>query len=149
MLIELLKREGVEVIFGYPGGAVLDIYDALMDDKDITHILVRHEQGAAHAADGYARTTGKVGVCIATSGPGATNLVTGLANAYMDSVPLVAITGQVATSLIGKDAFQEADTTGIHAHHQHNFLVTSFEELPDVVRQAFYIASLEDQDLWY
>ncbi|MFY9302321.1 MAG: biosynthetic-type acetolactate synthase large subunit [Atribacterales bacterium] len=142
MLIELLKREGVEVIFGYPGGAVLDIYDALMDDKDITHILVRHEQGAAHAADGYARTTGKVGVCIATSGPGATNLVTGLANAYMDSVPLVAITGQVATSLIGKDAFQEADTTGITMPiTKHNFLVTSFEELPDVVRQAFYIAS--------
>lgn len=142
ILIELLKREGVEVIFGYPGGAVIDIYDALMDDKDITHILVRHEQGAAHAADGYARTTGKVGVCMATSGPGATNLITGLANAYMDSVPLVAITGQVATSLIGKDAFQEADTTGITMPiTKHNFLVTSLEELPTVVRQAFYIAS--------
>jgi len=142
ILIELLKREGVEVIFGYPGGAVIDIYDALMDDKDITHILVRHEQGAAHAADGYARTTGKVGVCMATSGPVATNLVTGLAIAYLDSVPLVAITGQVATSLIGKDAFQEADTTGITMPiTKHNFLITSLEELPTVVRQAFYIAS--------
>ncbi|NLJ38412.1 MAG: acetolactate synthase large subunit, partial [Candidatus Atribacteria bacterium] len=113
ILIELLKKEGVTTVFGYPGGSVIDIYDALYEFSDIKHILVRHEQGAVHAADGYARTTGKVGVCMATSGPGATNLVTGLANAYMDSIPIVAITGQVPTRLIGKDAFQEADTTGI------------------------------------
>ncbi|WP_349770654.1 thiamine pyrophosphate-binding protein, partial [Atribacter sp.] len=113
ILIELLKKEGVTTVFGYPGGQVIDIYDALYEFSDIKHILVRHEQGAVHAADGYARTTGKVGVCMATSGPGATNLVTGLANAYMDSIPIVAITGQVPTRLIGKDAFQEADTTGI------------------------------------
>ncbi|MGQ9622884.1 MAG: biosynthetic-type acetolactate synthase large subunit [Candidatus Caldatribacteriaceae bacterium] len=142
VLVELLKREGVEVIFGYPGGAVLDIYDVLFDTPEIRHILVRHEQGAAHAADGYARTTGKVGVCMATSGPGATNLVTGLANAYMDSVPIVAITGQVFTHLIGKDSFQEADTTGITMPvTKHNFLVTNPEDLPYVVREAFYIAS--------
>ncbi len=142
VLVELLKREGVEVIFGYPGGAVLDIYDVLFDTPEIRHILVRHEQGAAHAADGYARTTGKVGVCMATSGPGATNLVTGLANAYMDSIPIVAITGQVFTHLIGKDSFQEADTTGITMPvTKHNFLVTNAEELPYVIREAFYIAS--------
>ncbi|MCD6156492.1 MAG: acetolactate synthase large subunit, partial [Candidatus Atribacteria bacterium] len=142
MLIELLKREGVEVVFGYPGGAVIDIYDAIFDTPEIKHVLVRHEQGAAHAADGYARTTGKVGVCIATSGPGATNLTTGLATAYMDSVPVVAITGQVPTKLIGKDAFQEADVTGITMPiTKHNFLVTHIEELPIIVREAFHIAS--------
>ncbi len=142
MLIELLKREGVEVIFGYPGGAVIDIYDAIFDTPEIKHVLVRHEQGAAHAADGYARTTGKVGVCVATSGPGATNLTTGLATAYMDSVPVVAITGQVPTKLIGKDAFQEADVTGITMPiTKHNFLVTRIEELPIIVREAFHIAS--------
>lgn len=141
-IIELLKKEGVEVIFGYPGGAVLDIYDALFDTPEIRHVLVRHEQGAAHAADGYARTTGKVGVCIATSGPGATNLVTGLATAYMDSIPIVALTGQVFTHLIGKDSFQEADTTGITMPiTKHNFLVTKAEDLPYIIREAFYIAS--------
>ena len=112
ILMHCLEKEGVDVVFGYPGGAVLPIYDALYD-SNIKHILVRHEQGAAHAADGYARASGKVGVCIATSGPGATNLVTGIATAYMDSIPMVCLTGQVATSLIGKDAFQEADITGI------------------------------------
>nr|HPR67562.1 thiamine pyrophosphate-binding protein [Methanothrix sp.] len=111
-ILECLKLEGVEIIFGLPGGVLLPLYDAIYD-SDIRHILVRHEQAAAHAADGYARATGRVGVCLATSGPGATNLVTGIATAYMDSVPLVAMTGQVPTSLIGKDAFQEADITGI------------------------------------
>lgn len=142
ILIELLKHEGVEVIFGYPGGAVIDIYDVLFQTPEIRHILVRHEQGAAHAADGYARSTGKVGVCMATSGPGATNLVTGLATAYMDSIPIVAITGQVGTPLIGKDSFQEADITGITMPiTKHNFLVTRVEDLATIVREAFYIAS--------
>jgi acetolactate synthase-1/2/3 large subunit len=142
ILIELLKKEGVTTIFGYPGGQVIDIYDALYEFSDIKHILVRHEQGAVHAADGYARTTGKVGVCMATSGPGATNLVTGLANAYMDSIPIVAITGQVPTRLIGKDAFQEADTTGITMPiTKHNFLIKSIHDLPLIIREAFLIAS--------
>ena len=114
IVIRCLKEQGVDTIFGYPGGAVLNIYDALYKYKDdIRHILPSHEQGAAHAADGYARATGKVGVCLATSGPGATNLVTGIATAYMDSVPIVAFTGQVPTSLLGKDSFQEVDITGI------------------------------------
>lgn len=140
-LIESLKREGVEVIFGYPGGAALPIYDALFDCDSIDHILVRHEQGAAHAAEGYAKATGRVGVCLATSGPGATNLVTGLTDAYMDSVPVVAITGQVATSYIGKDAFQEADVFGITMHiTKHNYLVKNPQDLPRVVAEAFYIA---------
>ena len=142
ILIELLKKEGVEVIFGYPGGAVIDIYDVIFETPEIQHVLVRHEQGAAHAADGYARSTGKVGVCMATSGPGATNLVTGLATAYMDSIPIVAITGQVGTPLIGKDSFQEADITGITMPiTKHNFLVTRVEDLATIVREAFYIAS--------
>ena len=142
ILIELLKQEGVSVVFGYPGGAVIDIYDVLFETPEIQHVLVRHEQGAAHAADGYARSTGKVGVCMATSGPGATNLVTGLATAYMDSIPIVAITGQVGTPLIGKDSFQEADITGITMPiTKHNFLVTRVEDLATVVREAFYIAS--------
>ena len=142
ILIQLLKKEGVTTVFGYPGGSVIDIYDALYEFSDIKHILVRHEQGAVHAADGYARTTGKVGVCMATSGPGATNLVTGLANAYMDSIPIVAITGQVPTRLIGKDAFQEADTTGITMPiTKHNFLIKSIHDLPLIIREAFLIAS--------
>ncbi len=140
VLLRCLKEEGVEVIFGYPGGAVLPIYDALYT-SDIKHVLVRHEQGAAHAADAYARVSGKVGVCLATSGPGATNLVTGIATAYMDSVPLVAFTGQVATHLIGRDAFQEADITGITLPiTKHNYLVKRSEDLVRVVKEAFYIA---------
>ncbi len=141
MLIKCLKEEGVEVIFGFPGGKVIPIYDAIFD-SDIKHILVRHEQGAAHAADGYARATGKTGVCIATSGPGATNLITGIACAYMDSIPMVAITGQAETNLIGTDSFQEADITGITAPiTKHNYLIKSIEELPTVIKEAFYIAS--------
>ena len=142
VLIESLSNEGVEVIFGFPGGVMLPIYDVLYDSKKIRHILTRHEQGAAHAADGYARATGKVGVCMATSGPGATNLVTGLATAGMDSSPLVAITGQVATHVIGTDAFQEADTTGITLPIvKHNYLVKDAREIADVVQEAFLIAS--------
>ena len=140
-LIESLKKEGVEVIFGYPGGAVLPIYDVLYKEKAIRHILTRHEQGAAHAADGYARVTGKVGVCLATSGPGATNLTTGIANAYMDSIPIVAITGQVATPLIGRDSFQEADVTGItQPITKHNYLVKNAEDIPRIIKEAFHIA---------
>ncbi len=139
-IVKSLEDEGVEVIFGIPGGVVLPIYDALYDSK-IRNILTRHEQGAIHAADGYARATGKVGVCIATSGPGATNLVTGIANAHMDSVPIVAFTGQVATNMIGTDAFQEADTTGITLPIvKHNYLVKKASDLPDVIQEAFYIA---------
>jgi acetolactate synthase-1/2/3 large subunit len=135
-----LVREGVEVVFGISGGAVIHLYHAL-PDYPIRHVLMRHEQAAAHAADGYARATSKVGVCMATSGPGATNLVTGLATAYMDSSPVVAITGQVATSLIGKDAFQEVDITGITLPiTKHNYLVTEVESLPMVIREAFHIA---------
>lgn len=142
ILIECLKEQGVDTVFGFPGGAVLFIYDALYKAKDeITHILTSHEQGASHAADGYARATGKVGVCIATSGPGATNLVTGIATAYMDSVPMVAITGQVSTALLGKDSFQEVDITGITMPiTKHNYIVKDVTKLADVVRQAFVIA---------
>lgn len=140
-LLRALEMEGVEVIFGYPGGASLYIYDALYDSP-IHHVLTRHEQGAIHAAEGYARATGKVGVVLATSGPGATNLVTGLCNAMMDSTPIVAITGQVVRSLIGRDAFQEADVTGITMPvTKHNYLVTDPGDLLRVVREAFYIAS--------
>lgn len=140
ILLECLERQGVEVIFGYPGGQVIPIYDALYDSK-IRNILVRHEQGAAHAADGYARSTGKIGVCLATSGPGATNLVTGIATAYMDSVPMVAITGQVPTTLLGGDSFQEADITGITMPiTKHNYLVKDIKDLPRVVKEAFHIA---------
>ena len=139
-IIESLRREEVEIVFGYPGGAVLTLYDALYQ-AEFPHILTRHEQGAAHAADGYARSTGKVGVCMATSGPGATNLVTGIATAYMDSIPLVAITGQVAVSLIGRDSFQEADIRGITTPiTKHNYLVKEAEEIPRVLREAFHIA---------
>src|SRR5512141_1901005 len=129
ILVEGLVREKVDVVFGFPGGVLLDVYDQLFD-APIRHILTRHEQGAAHAADGYARATGKVGVCVATSGPGATNLVTGIANAYMDSIPMVAITGQVKTNLIGNDAFQEADITGItRPITKHNYLVRDVNDL--------------------
>src|SRR5512137_295294 len=141
IFIEALKRENVEAVFGYPGGQVLPIFDKLYD-AGLHFILVRHEQGAAHAADGYARATGKTGVCLATSGPGATNLTTGIANAYMDSVPMVAFTGQVKTFLIGNDAFQEADVTGItRPITKHNYLVKDVKDLSRVVREAFYIAS--------
>ena len=140
VIIESLEKEGVEVVFGYPGGAVLPLYDALYR-RSFPHVLARHEQGAIHAADGYARATGKVGVCIATSGPGATNLITGIATAYMDSVPLVAITGQVGVSLIGKDSFQEADVRGITTPiTKHNYLVKNIQDLPRVLKEAFYIA---------
>ncbi|MGJ7044705.1 biosynthetic-type acetolactate synthase large subunit [Thermoanaerobacterium thermosulfurigenes] len=140
VVIEVLKEQGVEVVFGIPGGSVIPLYDALYN-SDLRHILATHEQMAAHMADGYARVTGKVGVCFATSGPGATNLVTGIANAYMDSVPIVAITGQVATSLIGKDSFQEVDIAGITMPvTKHNFIVKSPDKLADTLREAFFIA---------
>ena len=140
-LLECLKREGVDTIFGYPGGAVIPIYDMIYQFPDIRHILVRHEQGAGHMAEGYALATGKVGVCLATSGPGATNLVTPIADAMMDSVPLVAITGQVKTSAIGTDAFQEADITGITMPiTKHNWLVKDVTKLPEIIAEAFHIA---------
>ncbi|MDD3520939.1 MAG: biosynthetic-type acetolactate synthase large subunit [Actinomycetota bacterium] len=142
MLLKCLREEGVEYIFGYPGGKVIPIYDSIYDEKKIKHILVRHEQCAAHAADGYARATGKTGVCMATSGPGGTNLITGIANAYMDSIPIVAITGQVSTIEIGTDSFQEADITGITSPiTKHNYLVKNVKDLPATVKEAFYIAS--------
>lgn len=142
IFFECLKREGVEYIFGYPGGAVLKLYEQLYDVDFLKHILVRHEQGATHMAEGYAKATGKVGVVLVTSGPGATNTVTGIADAYMDSVPIVVFTGQVASHLIGNDAFQEADIVGItRPITKHNFLVRSVEELADTIRKAFYIAS--------
>ncbi|MDK2806530.1 biosynthetic-type acetolactate synthase large subunit [Thermoanaerobacterium sp. CMT5567-10] len=140
VIIEVLKEQDVDTVFGIPGGSVIPLYDALYD-SDLNHILATHEQMAAHMADGYARVTGKVGVCIATSGPGATNLVTGIANAYMDSVPIVAITGQVATNLIGKDSFQEVDIAGITMPvTKHNFIVKSPDKLADTLREAFFIA---------
>lgn len=140
-LVRCLEMEGVRLVFGYPGGAILPVYDALSSNKKIKHILPRHEQGAAFAACGYARTTGEVGVCMATSGPGATNLVTGLANAYMDSIPLVAITGQVSTGQVGTDAFQEVDITGITIPvTKHNYLVKDPKMLPLIVKRAFHIA---------
>ena len=142
MVIRALKDLGVEHVFGYPGGAVLPIYDALFHQDTIKHILVRHEQGAVHAAEGYARSSGKVGVVLVTSGPGATNAVTGLTDAMMDSVPLVCLTGQVPTHLIGSDAFQECDTVGITRHcTKHNYLVKTIEELPRVLHEAFYVAA--------
>ncbi|MEO0293850.1 MAG: biosynthetic-type acetolactate synthase large subunit [candidate division WOR-3 bacterium] len=141
ILIKALKGKDIKVIFGYPGGAVIDIFN-LLYDTDIDFYLTRHEQGAVHAADGYARASGKPGVCIATSGPGATNLVTGIATAYMDSIPIVAITGQVPTSLIGNDAFQEVDTTGItRAITKHNYLVKDIDEFAQIIEEAFYIAT--------
>ncbi len=143
IILECLLEQDVDTVFGYPGGAVLNIYDALYDYSDkITHILTSHEQGASHAADGYARTTGKTGVVIATSGPGATNLVTGLATAYMDSIPIVAITGNVATSLLGLDSFQEVDITGITMPvTKHNCIVKNVTKLADTIREAFFIAN--------
>ena len=142
MIVRALVEQGVDVLFGYPGGAVLPIYDALFGRQDIKHILVRHEQGAAHAAEGYARSSGKVGVLLVTSGPGATNVVTGLTDALLDSIPLVCITGQVPTHLIGSDAFQECDTVGITRHcTKHNYLVRSIADLPRILHEAFYIAS--------
>ncbi|WP_160683375.1 biosynthetic-type acetolactate synthase large subunit [Clostridium sp. C2-6-12] len=142
ILIKSLLDEGVETIFGYPGGAVLNIYDELYKYKDqLHHVLTCHEQGASHAADGYARATGKVGVCLATSGPGATNLVTGIATAYMDSIPMVAITGNVAKPLLGKDSFQEVDITGITMPiTKHNYIVRDVKDLQNIIREAFYIA---------
>jgi len=143
IFVECLKEQGIDTIFGYPGGAVLNIYDALYDAQDsIKHILTSHEQGASHAADGYARATGKVGVCLATSGPGATNLVTGIATAYMDSVPMVAFTGQVSTDLLGKDSFQEVDITGITIPiTKHNYIVKDVQSLQKTIREAFIIAA--------
>ncbi len=141
IIIKAFQHEGVDVVFGYPGGQILPFYDKLYDSS-IKHILVRHEQGAAHAADGYARATGKPGVCIATSGPGATNLVTGIANAYMDSIPIIALTGQVPTSKIGSDAFQEADITGITLPVvKHSYLARDVNKLASIVRSAFHIAT--------
>jgi acetolactate synthase I/II/III large subunit len=140
-LIKSLEHAGVETVFGIPGGAILPAYDPLMDSKQVRHILVRHEQGAGHAAEGYAQTSGKVGVCMATSGPGATNLVTAIADAYMDSVPIVAITGQVPSAAIGTDAFQEADISGITMPIvKHNYLVTDPAEIPRVIAEAFHLA---------
>ncbi len=142
MVVRALIDNGVEVLFGYPGGAVLPIYDALYEHPELTHVLVRHEQGATHAAEGYARSTGKPGVVLVTSGPGATNAITGIVDALMDSIPLIVITGQVATHLIGTDAFQECDTIGItRPCTKHNYLVKSVEELPRVLHEAFHIAT--------
>ena len=142
IVCESLIREGVDVAFGLPGGAILPLYGVLHEYPQLRHILVRHEQGAVMAADGYARATGRVGVCIATSGPGATNLATGIAGAQMDSVPIVAITGQVPRAAIGRDAFQETDVTGITLPiTKHNYLVMSAAEIPDVIKEAFYIAN--------
>ncbi|MBE0556676.1 MAG: acetolactate synthase large subunit, partial [Proteobacteria bacterium] len=140
ILFQALTEESVDTFFGYPGGCVMDIYDELCR-QDIRHILVRHEQGAIHAADGYARASGRVGVCLVTSGPGATNTVTGIANAYMDSIPVVVLTGQVPTAIIGSDGFQEVDITGItRTCTKHNFLVRRIEDLHRTVREAFHIA---------
>src|SRR6202522_4659055 len=141
-LVHALERAGADVVFGIPGGAILPAYDPLLDSTEIRHILVRHEQGAGHAATGYAQATGRVGVCMATSGPGATNLVTPIADAYMDSVPLVAITGQVSTALIGTDGFQEADISGItYPVTKHNFLVTKPGDIARTIGEAFHLAS--------
>ena len=142
IVIECLKEQGVDTVFGYPGGAILNVYDELYKHKkEIKHVLTSHEQGASHAADGYARSTGKVGVCLATSGPGATNLVTGIATAYMDSVPMVAITCNVGVSLLGKDSFQEIDIVGITTPiTKHNFIVKDIDKLADTIRRAFKIA---------
>ena len=140
ILWETLAREGVEVVFGYPGGAIMPAYDAMLKSS-VRHVLVRHEQGASHMADGYARASGRVGVCVATSGPGATNLVTGIATAMLDSIPMVCVTGQVASQYIGSDAFQETDITGVTLPiTKHNYLVTRAEDIAPMLRQAFYVA---------
>jgi len=142
MVIQALADQNVEHVFGYPGGAVLPIYDAIFSQNHVRHILVRHEQGAVHAAEGYARSTGKVGCVLVTSGPGATNAVTGLTDAFCDSIPIVCITGQVPTHLIGNDAFQECDTVGItRPCTKYNYLVKRIEDLPRVLHEAFHIAS--------
>ena len=142
IFFESLIREGAWVIFGYPGGAVVDLYDEMINYPSIRHILVRHEQAAVHAADGYARATGRAGVCLATSGPGATNLVTGLASAYMDSIPIVAFCGQVPTRQLGNDAFQEVDILGItRTCTKHNYRVEKTSELSEIIREAFWISS--------
>src|SRR5271165_558971 len=142
IVLQALADQGVEHVFGYPGGAVLPIYDEIFKQTAVKHILVRHEQGATHAAEGYARSTGKPGVVLVTSGPGATNAVTGIVDALMDSIPLVVITGQVATHLIGSDAFQEADTVGItRSCTKHNYLVKRVEDLARVMHEAFHIAT--------
>ena len=143
IIMECLLEQGVDTVFGYPGGAVLNIYDALYKYSDrIHHIITAHEQAACHAADGYSRTTGKTGVVFATSGPGATNLVTGIATAYMDSIPLVAITGNVPRSLLGLDSFQEVDICGITMPvTKHNYIVKDPDKFPDIIREAFYIAN--------
>ena len=142
IVIECLKEQGVDTVFGYPGGAILNVYDELYKHRDeITHDLTSHEQGASHAADGYARATGKVGVCFATSGPGATNMVTGIATAYMDSVPIVMITCNVGLNLLGKDSFQEVDILGVTMPiTKYNFIVKDVTKLADVIRRAFRIA---------
>src|SRR5918912_1280686 len=141
MVIRAFQDQGVDTLFGYPGGAVLPIYDALFHQDTVKHILVRHEQGAVHAAEGYARSSGKVGCVLVTSGPGATNAVTGLTDAMMDSVPIVCLTGQVPTHLIGNDAFQEADTTGItRPCTKHNYLVKDVADLARIMHEAFYVA---------
>ncbi|MEM8871399.1 MAG: thiamine pyrophosphate-binding protein, partial [Pseudomonadota bacterium] len=142
IVIQALKDQGVDTVFGYPGGAVLPIYDEIFKQNDIRHILVRHEQGATHAAEGYARSTGKPGVVLVTSGPGATNAVTGMTDALMDSVPLVVLTGQVPTFMIGNDAFQEADTVGItRPCTKHNWLVKDTDRLAETIHQAFHVAT--------
>ena len=142
IIVRTLIEQGCDVVFGYPGGQVINIYDSLYKYSDeLRHVLTAHEQGASHAADGYARATGKVGVCIATSGPGATNLVTGIATAYIDSVPMVAITGNVPNSVIGTDGFQEIDITGVTLPiTKHNYFVGSVEDLADTIREAFRLA---------
>src|SRR5438874_7952551 len=141
IVIHCLQEEGGEYVFGYPGGAVLNNYDELFKQEQVKHVLVRHEQGAAHAADGYSRSSHKVGVCIVTSGPGVTNAVTGLSTAYMDSIPMVVISGQVPTHAIGQDAFQECDTVGItRPVVKHNFLVKDVRDLAETIKKAFFIA---------
>jgi len=140
-ILEILHREKVDTLFGIPGGVVIPLFDALYGDKRLNMVITKHEQGAVHAADGYARSSGKTGVCVVTSGPGATNIVTGLATAYMDSIPVVALTGQVPTALIGNDAFQEADTTGItRPVTKHSFIIKDPAELPIILKQAFFVA---------
>src|SRR6187200_75827 len=142
IVIRCLQEEGVEYVFGYPGGAVLNIYDELFKQEKVKHVLVRHEQGAVHAADGYSRSTEKVGVALVTSGPGVTNAITGIATAYMDSIPLVIITGQVPTHAIGQDAFQECDTVGItRPCVKHNFLIKDVKDIAATIKKAFYIAA--------
>lgn len=150
MVVQSLVDQGVKQVFGYPGGAVLDIYDALHTLGGIDHVLVRHEQAAVHMADGLARATGEVGVVLVTSGPGATNAITGIATAYMDSIPLVILSGQVATSLIGYDAFQECDMVGISRPVvKHSFLVKQTEDIPGVLKKAFWLAASGRPDRWW